>query len=70
MNELVVAALVGGEAVPLSAIGFPLTRGEILPLFRAGHLNREAITVLTAEAFTAVIGRRGRQLPQECSPPC
>jgi hypothetical protein len=55
-----------GEAVPISAIGFPLTRGEILPLFKARNLNREA-TVFTAEAFTVVIGA-DVNCPSGCSP--
>jgi Superfamily II helicase len=50
------------EAIPLSTIGFPLTRGEILALFRAGHLSREAIAALTPDVVTAIIGRRGREL--------
>lgn len=50
------------KALPLSAIGFPLTRGEILALFRANHLDREAVAALTAEAVIALIGRRGREL--------
>lgn len=52
------------EAVPLSTIGFPLSRGEILALFRAGHSDHEAITTLTAETITAIIGRRGSELHQ------
>lgn len=55
-------------AVPLSALGFPLTRGEILALFRAGHLNHEAIAALTADAVISIIGRRGRELHQSLQP--
>ncbi len=50
------------EALSLSALGFPLTRGEILALFRKGYLNRKAIAALTADAVAAIIGRRGREL--------
>ena len=50
------------EALPLSALGFPLTRGEVLALFNAGHLNGEAIAALTADAVATIIGRRGREL--------
>jgi len=50
------------EAVPLNSIGFPLTRGEILALFRTGHLAREAINALSTEALITIIGRRGREL--------
>lgn len=55
-------------AVPLSAIGFPLNRGEMLALFRAGHLDHEAIAVLTVEAIIAIIGRRGPKLYQAMQP--
>ncbi len=50
------------QAIPLSTIGFPLTRGEILTLFRAGHSKRETIAALTADVVTTIIGRRGREL--------
>ncbi|MBJ2152982.1 DEAD/DEAH box helicase [Paracoccus sp. IB05] len=56
------------EAVPLSALGFPLTRGEILALFRAGHLNGESIAGLAPDAVAAIIGRRGRELHETMQP--
>lgn len=55
-------------AVPLSALGFPLTRGEVLALFRAGHLNREAIAALTVDAVISIVGRRGRELHETTQP--
>lgn len=56
------------EALPLSALGFPLTRGEILALFRAGHLNGESIAGLAPDAVAAIIGRRGRELHEAMQP--
>ncbi|MCA0418024.1 MAG: DEAD/DEAH box helicase [Proteobacteria bacterium] len=55
-------------AVPLSALGFPLSRGEILALFRAGHLTREAICGLTPEVVAVIIGRRGHELHESLQP--
>lgn len=52
------------DAVRLSEIGYPLTRGEILALFRAGHLDRESVALLTLDQLTLLIGRRGRALHQ------
>ena len=43
------------EALPLSALGFPLTRGEILALCRAGYFNRETVAALPADAVSAII---------------
>ena len=56
------------EALPLSALGFPLTRGEILALFRAGYFNREAVAALPADAVSAIIGRRGPELYEAMQP--
>jgi len=56
------------EALPLSAVGFSLTRGEILALFRAGHLNREAIAALPADTVARIIGRRGHELHEAVQP--
>ena len=50
------------EALPLSALGFPLARGAILALFNAGHFKGEAVAALTADVIVAIIGRRGREL--------
>ncbi len=50
------------EGLPLSALDLPLTRGEILALLKAGHLDRQAVAALSADALTAVIGRRGHAL--------
>jgi hypothetical protein len=52
------------EAMPLSALGFPLTRGEILALFHAGHLSKEAVAALPADGVAEIIGRRGRELSE------
>ncbi|WP_261330852.1 hypothetical protein [Rhizobium leguminosarum] len=55
-------------ALPLSALGFPLTRGEILALFNAGHLNGDTIAALAAEDVVAIIGRHGRALHEAVQP--
>jgi hypothetical protein len=52
------------DALPLSSVSFPLTRGEILSLYRAGHRDKDTILALTAAQLTAIIGRRGDALYQ------
>lgn len=47
------------DALPISAVSFPLTRGEILSLYRAGHRDKDAILALNAAQLTAIIGRQG-----------
>jgi replicative superfamily II helicase len=56
------------EALPLTNIGFVLTRGEILSLYRAGHLDRETIAALPVETIIGIIGRRGGELHQAMQP--
>lgn len=56
------------QAVPLNRLGFPLTRGEILALFRAGYLTREAISALAPELLAGIIGRRGHELHEALRP--
>jgi helicase len=57
------------DALPISRLGFPLTRGEILSLFRAEVRDAEAALALNAEQITVIIGRRGEALHQALQPP-
>jgi len=52
------------DALAISAIPFPLTRGEILALYRAGYRDNETIATLNNDQLSAIIGRRGNVLHQ------
>ncbi len=52
------------DALAISAIPFPLTRGEILALYRAGYRDNETIATLNNDQSSAIIGRRGNVLHQ------
>lgn len=56
------------DALPISAVAFPLTRGEILALYHAGHRSQNAITALNSDQLTAIIGRRGDALHRAVQP--
>jgi hypothetical protein len=56
------------DAIAISGIAFPLTRGEILALFRAGVRDQAAIVALNAGQLTAIIGRRGDAFYQSLQP--
>jgi helicase len=55
-------------ALPLNALGFPLTRGEILSLFRAGHSGIATVATLSPETLTALMGRRGNEFHRVLHP--
>lgn len=50
------------EALPLSALSFRPTRGEILSLYRAGYVGIATLSTLPLDILTALIGRRGNEL--------
>lgn len=56
------------ELIPLSAMGFLLTRGEVLMLSGAGHRTVEVIAALDRLALEAALGRRGRELHRALNP--
>jgi helicase len=57
------------EALPLTKLPLALNRGELLAIYRAGHLTEDALKRLSAENWEQLIGRRGRRLYEILNPP-